>query len=416
MDTYEGDTERVLGDLLYISHTLAMEQLPAQVAKYAARAGLHGVRIYLSDLRQEVLRLLADPDTPPEPDTETEFFIDSTLAGRTFQSGRLLRSPNRGGTRHRWWVPLLDGTERIGVLRADTDTDDERIRQRMWTLASLTALLVVSKTPHSDSQARLLRTRPMTVTAEMQWNLTPPRVFVTDQVTASAFLEPAYEISGDAVDYAVDGHILHLAVFDAMGHDTAAGLTANLAVAACRNHRRQGTELTELGESVERALLTQFGYGRYATAILAELDTRTGVLSWTNHGHHLPILVRGGRWTTTLACRPSHPLGTDLGLWPTLCREQLQPGDRVVCYTDGIIEARDPRGREFGLERFTEFLLRHHSTGLPVPETLRRLVHSVVDYHHGRLDDDATVLLVQWHGSAGRAPRQAGGLRARPPR
>ncbi|MEY9996540.1 hypothetical protein ABIE67_008572 [Streptomyces sp. V4I8] len=49
-------------------------------------------------------------------------------------------------------------------------------------------------------------------------------------------------------------------------------------------------------------------------------------------------------------------------------------------------------------KRFTDFLIRHHADGLPVPETLRRLIHAVLEYHDGRLQDDATVLLCEWIG------------------
>lgn len=181
-------------------------------------------------------------------------------------------------------------------------------------------------------------------------------------------------------------------------HDTAAGLSGTLALGACRNARRQGADLVGRAEAVEAALIEQYDRRRYVTGILATLDTRTGLLRWVNRGHHPPIVIRDNRWTTNLACPPAHPMGTDLGLPSTECREQLQPGDRIVLYTDGITEARRPGGPEFGLERFTDFLIRHHADGLPVPETLRRLVHAVLAYHDGHLQDDATVLLCEWIG------------------
>jgi serine phosphatase RsbU (regulator of sigma subunit) len=87
-----------------------------------------------------------------------------------------------------------------------------------------------------------------------------------------------------------------------------------------------------------------------------------------------------------------------------LCREQLEPGDRVLLYTDGITEARNSRGREFGLQRFVDFVIRHHADGLPVPETLRRLVRSVLAYHDDQLQDDATVLLTEWQPDQAHQP------------
>src|SRR5581483_366850 len=114
--------------------------------------------------------------------------------------------------------------------------------------------------------------------------------------TVGAVMEPAYQVGGDAFDYAVAGTTLHLGVFDALGHATTAGITANVAVAACRNARRQGASLTETSEQVERVLLEQFITSRYVTAILAELDMVSGRLTWINRGHLLPILIRDNRW------------------------------------------------------------------------------------------------------------------------
>ncbi|MGW4638915.1 SpoIIE family protein phosphatase [Sphaerisporangium sp. NPDC004334] len=82
------------------------------------------------------------------------------------------------------------------------------------------------------------------------------------------------------------------------------------------------------------------------------------MLSWVDRGHHPPVVIRDGRWTTTLHCPPAHPMGLDLGLVPIMCREQLQPGVRVLFYTDGIAEARNPQGREFVPHRFVEFMIR----------------------------------------------------------
>ncbi|WP_243715949.1 PP2C family protein-serine/threonine phosphatase [Actinomadura darangshiensis] len=381
-----------------------MEQLPDAVAKHAADAGLHDVLIYVADLQQQVLRLLTGKgdDAGREPGAETaDLRIESTVAGRAFQ----IVEPVNGqvfddGTFQRW-LPILDGAERIGVLRVTLRQDDAGAQSDAEYLAGLVALMIVSKGPLSDSYSRLVRTRDMTVSAEMQWRLMPPMTFANDQVVIGAALEPAYRLGGDTFDYALAGDIVHFSVFDAMGHDTASGLTSNLAVAAARNGRLQGTALQDVGRAIEEVLLEQDSSGRFVTAALAELNLRTGVLSWVLHGHPAPIVIRQGRWVTTMDCTPGHPLGTDLGVPGTLCQEQLEPGDRVLLYTDGIVEARDPGKEEFGLVRFIDFIVRHNAAALPVPETLRRLVHSILEHHEGRLDDDATVLVLEWHGPSG---------------
>ncbi|WP_262380487.1 PP2C family protein-serine/threonine phosphatase [Nonomuraea sp. PA05] len=386
----------MFGALISASHTSTLEQIPALVAEQAARVGLHDVLIYLADLQQEVLSPLVPRPAPAGAAERGEICIEGTVAGRAFQHGRTMPASVRDP--RQWWVPLVDGTDRLGVLRISAPGADPATIQDMERLAGLVALLVVSKRPLSDTYARLVRRRRMSVSAEMEWRLMPQRTFATDRLVISAVMEPAYDVSGDVYDYAFEGTAAHLAIFDAMGHDTAAGLTANLALTTLRNSRHEGQGLVRAARRIDQALMGQFGGERFATGVLATLDIPSGELTWVNCGHHPPVIVRR-RATIELACEPGPPAGTGLGLPVTQCHDQLQPGDRLLLYTDGITEARNRQGEEFGMERFTDFLIRHQADELPVPETLRRLILHHLDYHERRLRDDATVLLVEWPGT-----------------
>ncbi|MEV5886323.1 PP2C family protein-serine/threonine phosphatase [Streptomyces sp. NPDC052020] len=386
-----------LTELMLASHTATLEDLPRMVADHVEPAGLHDVAFFLVDVQGKVLRQVTGRGADAGAQG-LELAVDSTVAGLAFQRVDLVAEPERlhGRGGRRWWVPVTDGVERLGMLRADTANDDDATRHALRSLASMLALLLLSKRDFSDSHARLTRTAPMSVAAEMQWHLTPPSAFAGRATTVAAVSEPAYEVGGDAFDYAISDNVLHLSVFDAMGHDARAGLTANMAVATCRNARRQGADLVQTSQAVEDALMEQFGTTRYVTGILADLDLRTGRLTWINRGHHLPVILRAGRWPRELQCPPAGPMGVALGLPVTVCHEQLQPRDRLVLYTDGIVEARDTDGRHFGLERFIDYLVRHHADQLTVHETLRRIIHAVLAHHDGELDDDATVLLAEW--------------------
>ncbi|MEU9577229.1 PP2C family protein-serine/threonine phosphatase [Streptomyces chilikensis] len=389
---------RALVDLVVASHIARLEDLPRMVAEHAGAAGLRDVVFFVADLQGKVLRQITGRGLDAG-EGGTEYAVGGTVPGLAYRRVDLIAEPgghpDEPGLR-RWWMPVTDGVERLGVLRADTDLEGEAVRDALYALASVVALLLLSKRAFSDSYARLVRTEAMSVSAEMQWHLTPPSAFAGAGTTVAALSEPAYEVGGDAFDYAVADSVLHMAVFDAMGHDATAGLTANMAIGACRNARRQGADLVGTSRAIEDTLIAQFGHSRYVTGVLADLDMRTGALTWINRGHHLPVLLRAGRWSRELYCPPAGPMGTGLGLPVTVSREQLEPGDRIILYTDGIVEARNDKGEEFGLQRFTDYIVRHNADGLTVHETLRQLVHAVVDQHAGHLVDDATVLLAEW--------------------
>ena len=81
---------------------------------------------------------------------------------------------------------------------------------------------------------------------------------------------------------------------------------------------------------------------------------------------------------------------------PRVTEHLLQPGDALVLYTDGIIEARDETGELFGLDRLTEFVVRELAARTPAAEMMRRLIHTIVSYENGELRDDATAAMLQW--------------------
>jgi sigma-B regulation protein RsbU (phosphoserine phosphatase) len=83
-----------------------------------------------------------------------------------------------------------------------------------------------------------------------------------------------------------------------------------------------------------------------------------------------------------------------------VAEERLEPGDRLVLYTDGVTEARAVGGERFGLDRLVDLVERHAGAGLPAPETLRRLAHAVIGHQAGPPADDATLMLVEWSTAA----------------
>jgi serine/threonine protein phosphatase PrpC len=394
-------TGRVLAELLAQTHLMAPEALTDVLTETAYPLGVERVRIYLADLQQRYLHPLPAGRTPPPP----PLGIDSTLAGRAFQTIAIhhAASGEQDTGAYRLWVPLMDGTERLGVLELIVDDVDEPTLDRCRALASMTGLIVVSKSNYSDTYARVRRGKEATLPAEMVWAFMAPPTFATERVVIAATLEPAYDVGGDAFDYSLMGDRLHVSIFDAAGHDLAAGLIASVAMAACRNSRRSDGDLTDIVVRADEAIATQFGDSRFATALLCDLNITTGELSWIACGHPPPLLVRDHKVVKELVREPWLPLGifghdhnAVPGAGPPIHTEQLQPGDRILLYTDGVVEGRAEDGSQFGLERFSDFIIRNAAAGMPAPETLRRLNHAILDYQHGHLSDDATTVLIEW--------------------
>jgi serine phosphatase RsbU (regulator of sigma subunit) len=263
----------------------------------------------------------------------------------------------------------------------------------------------VTKTLYGDSIVRTRRTSQMALAAEIQWSLLPPLTFANRMVTVAGGLEPAYEVAGDSLDYAVDAGIARFAVFDGMGHGIISAQLISLVIAAYRNARRSGQSLSETATHIEAAVNDVFRVESFATGLLCELDTVQGLFTWISAGHHEPLLLRDGRLVRSLTVEPLLPLGLNKSLGrtstPPVGTEQLQPGDMLLLYTDGVTEARSPDGEFFGQDRLVDLVARALAAEVPAPETMRRVVHALLEHQAGDLDDDATLLLVEWHGVPG---------------
>ncbi len=382
------------------AHLMAPDQMSALAAEGAAALGARDAVVWLVDYEQAALVPVLTPQDGPRE----RLSVDGSLAGRAFRSVESLEV--EADDLRRLWVPLLDGIERLGVLEVVLPASDgplpEELRRMLGQLAHLLAELLVSNSAYTDYYEWFRRLEPMSLPAEMQHELLPPLTFGTSRLVISGLLAPAYDVGGDAFDYALNGNIAHLAMFDAVGHGLQASLLAALAVSCYRNTRRAGMALASSALTMDRTLAEMFGGERFVTALICQLDVDTGVLRSINLGHPAPMLLRGAQVVKELDGTPAMPLGLN-GLLgePTSASfpvgvEQLQPGDRLLLVTDGVDEARNEHGEFFGRARLAEFAAREAASGLPTPELMRRLQQAILRHQTGRLQDDATTLLVEW--------------------
>ncbi len=237
----------------------------------------------------------------------------------------------------------------------------------------------------------------MSLQASMQWDMLPPWSVRVPGAVAAGILEPAYDIAGDAYDYAVGGGVLQFAVIDGMGHGIASTLLTGLAVGAYRRARRDGLTLTDTHTTIDEALASRYEDLSFATGIIGTLTVATGRLEWTCAGHPPPLLLRRAVSVTELDCVPTLPFGLGTGT-PVVSSAIIAPGDSVLIYTDGVTDARTAGRELFGLDRLTDLLTSQVDIEQEAEELLRKLVQAITSHQHGELRDDATILLLRLTG------------------
>jgi phosphoserine phosphatase RsbU/P len=390
-DISPADGLSALRSVLRDAHHAATTDLPGLIDRAAVLAGARGATAYLVeyDMRSLV------PFTAPVHVREA-VPIGGTLAGKAYAEG--VGTTASSGSDRTVWLPLLDGVNRLGVLEVVLAEHDGSVEQ-LGDLASLVAQVIVTRSAVGDSVEMSRRLSPMRLEAEMQWKLLPPLSFATASVSLAGSLVPAHEVAGDSFDYALNGSVLHLALFDAMGHGLSAALLASLTLSAYRNARRTGLDLPDVVRSIDKHVSSEFP-DSFATAVIGRLDVDTGLFTRANCGHPPALLVRDGRVVKALDSDQNLPLGLQDGDAVTVTTERLQPHDRLLLYSDGVVEARDVHGSWFGTDRLVDEVTKASSADLPPAETMRRLVHGILDHNHGDLQDDATTVLVEWLGTA----------------
>lgn len=213
-------------------------------------------------------------------------------------------------------------------------TGDRRLLRR---LAGLVAGMLATKNCYTGEFFLARRLEPVSVAAEIQWSLMPPLAMAVPQVAVAGILEPVCNVAGDSFDYALNGDSLHLAMIDAMGHGLDAATMATVAIGAYRHARRCDISLCEKYAFMDRAVAEQFGPDRFVTGQMMHLNLITGQLRWVNAGHRAPLLIRNRTLIRQLHGPTTLPVGFG-GEQPQVCEITLQPGDRVLCFTDGVIE------------------------------------------------------------------------------
>jgi Stage II sporulation protein E (SpoIIE) len=258
--------------------------------------------------------------------------------------------------------------------------------------AGQAALALELASGYTDALHAVRRRKGTHPAAEIQQDLLPPRLAHVDGADVAGGVLPGYDVGGDFFDYASNADGLWVVIADATGKGNSAAALSSLAIGALRAARRAGAGLQEAARLVDEAILA-LDMRLYLTAVLGSWDAVGHRLRWINCGHPTPLILRRDGRVNELDGKRTYPLGIRLGEreFPVLSA-QVEPGDRLLLYTDGVSERRTADGGRIGETGLHEILvaLGHCSAAT----TVRGLQDAVIDASSEPLRDDATLLVI----------------------
>lgn len=306
------------------------------------------------------------------------------------------------------YVPLHDDAnpstarcaEIIGVLYLDSASVGARLTSTrvdaLETLAMEAAMAIYNAKLYKDLQDKRRMEEQLALAREIQQTLLPPPVRDRGYVLACGHSLPCYEIGGDYFDYFdLDGDCFGFALGDVAGKGMPAALLASLVQGLFSAQGHLDSPLEAVVASINRNLALRGIGNRFVTSFFGILGP-DGSCRYVNAGHNPPLLLRRDGSMEQLTAG-----GMVLGLFPgeeyrSACA-RFGPGDRLVLFTDGIVEAQDRAGKEFGLDCLVSVLRAH--ARLQVPEMLAAAQAAVLAFSEGVAQlDDITMLILEFRG------------------
>ena len=291
-------------------------------------------------------------------------------------------------------APVSNRGEAIGLLELGfEESPDEAVLAGVALAAQVLAYVVITNRRFTDLYTWGQRSVPLTLAAEIQHRLLPG-AYTCDagQFTLAAWLEPSGNVGGDTFDFSLERDTLHLSITDAMGHALDSAVLATIFVGALRNARRANVSLEQQVDLASMSLRSYTRGQAFVTGQVVRIDLTSGAAMIVNAGHPRPLLLRGGKvQEVPLAADP--PFGLVDGRRYAAQELSLEAGDRLLFYTDGMIE-RD--AAHFDLAGLVADGALEHPR-----EAVQHVVHGFLGALGGELTDDATAMCVDWHGPRG---------------
>ena len=261
-------------------------------------------------------------------------------------------------------VPLSVGEGAVfGIIYADSPTDktvfSEEHLNILTTLASVASIRVENAKLLEERFEKERIKHELELATEIQQSFQPSSPPVMDGYEFQGISFSCYEIGGDYYDFIPTGEgKMLVALGDVSGKGTAAALLMSSLHAAIHGQVAAKTSLHQTVIAVNEYLAANTPTNRFVTLFIAELDPQTGTLNYINAGHNPPLVGRADG-SVQLLDSGGFPLGIIPSAEFEVGQVQLNPGDALVIYSDGVSEANNLKGDEFGMERLTQVVSKN---------------------------------------------------------
>jgi len=211
----------------------------------------------------------------------------------------------------------------------------------------------------------------------------------------AGMMQPVRGVGGDYYDYIpIDDHTIQIVIADVAGKGVPAALLMSATAAAVQLEASEKRDMLEVVDRLNNGIHSVSEGNRYVTLLLADIDARSHSLRYVNCGHNPALLFQAKTHDVVPMNSSCFPVGMFDSVGCEINRADLAAGDILVLYTDGITEAENPQGEEFGMERLSALI--QSSSMLSADELMNNILETATNFcREVGFNDDVTILVVK---------------------
>jgi serine phosphatase RsbU (regulator of sigma subunit) len=337
--------------------------------------------LYVADIEGKMLLRLAGSEEFP-PELPTPLAVGPEIPREGLPALRAAVAEELPGS---VLAPLLLRGRAIGVLLAVNAPEAP-----LFELARHAAAALALADSYTDVVDVTRRRRETSAAAEIQQNLLPPRIARIAGGTLAGNVLPGYEVGGDWFDYTENGDGAWIGVADSRGSGTTAAAIGAVSLGAFRAKRRSGATLEAAAQAVHETVRSLDVDGAFVNLILGRWHGPSATFRWITCGHQPPLLISRAGELRQLPGATHSSLGLDDHESFVVESRRLEPGDRLLLLSDGVLDRRTTRGVPFGLRGVRAAVAR---AAPGAAATVRAIEDAIATASADPLEDDATIVV-----------------------